>query len=190
MSNQSEQALVARICHDLITPFNAINLGLEAYEMSQDSSLLSCVKDSVAKANSILKFMRELYSFKDQDFVYSSRSLESSMADFAKIYNIQLTLAAQENISYVDGKIMLYNTIILKELMPFGGLATFQHEDKIIKLKYEGRGITAINAEEELSSLNHRNVIKYGLLEWLKLNNYSFKSNINGDVAELVAFAN
>ena len=32
---QPETALVARICHDLITPLNAINLGLESLENSK-----------------------------------------------------------------------------------------------------------------------------------------------------------
>ena len=56
---QSEAAVIARICHDLITPFNAINLGLEAFEMSRDESLLASLRESVDKANVIMKFMRD-----------------------------------------------------------------------------------------------------------------------------------
>ena len=55
---QSEAAVIARICHDLITPFNAINLGLEAFEMSRDESLLASLRESVDKANVIIQIRK------------------------------------------------------------------------------------------------------------------------------------
>ncbi|MBE6446962.1 MAG: hypothetical protein E7015_00515 [Alphaproteobacteria bacterium] len=184
MVDQTKQSLVARICHDLITPFNAINLGLEAYEMSKDASLLSCIKESVEKANTILKFMRELYSSKDDGYCYSSKFLESLLSDFSTLYNINFSLIAPESVPYIEGKIMLYDAVMLKELMPFGGSASCYYEDHNLTLKYSGQKISALSYDS-LEQLNHRNILKHELLDWLKLHNYSVQSQINGETAEL-----
>ena len=58
---QPEAALAARICHDLITPLNAINLGLESLEISNDAVILEGIKESTTKANIILKYIREIF---------------------------------------------------------------------------------------------------------------------------------
>lgn len=176
MSTESEQAIVARICHDLITPFNAINLGLEAYEMSKDETLLDCVKESTSKANIILKFMRELFSFKEEGFVYSSRSLGQTIREFGNLYNIDFDLHfCSENISYVSGRIALYNVIMLKEVMPSGGKAfeKITEDGSSITVTYQGSNISLVESECT-EVLNHRNVLRYSFLKFLKEHKFLF----------------
>ncbi len=167
---------MARICHDLITPFNAINLGLEAYEMSKDESLLACVKESTSKANIILKFMRELFSFKEEGFVYSSRSLGQTIREFGSLYNIDFDLHfCSENISYVSGRISLYNVIMLKEVMPSGGKAfeKITEDGSSITVTYQGNNISLVESECT-EVLNHRNVLRHSFLKFLKEHKFLF----------------
>lgn len=144
--------MIARICHDLITPCNAINLGIEAFEMAEDRELITCIKDSATKANSLLKFMRELFSTKDVDFFYTKSFIETQSSDFLKIYNIDFKLASVgANIVYGSGKVILHTVAILKEIMPFGGQASCRVDDNLISFTYGGKGIS------ELDIIFHRN---------------------------------
>jgi hypothetical protein len=103
----TESMLIARICHDLITPFNAINLGMEAFEMSSDMSLIEDIRKSSTKANAILKFTRELFSEKSDAFCYSADSLKHLVADMLGICCISYVLESDiGNIPNVAGKII------------------------------------------------------------------------------------
>ena len=44
-----DNVLILRVCHDLITPFNAINLGLDAFEITEDRGILHDIKESADK---------------------------------------------------------------------------------------------------------------------------------------------
>jgi hypothetical protein len=167
---QSENALIARICHDLITPFNAINLGVEAFDMSGDKSLLNGIRESVDKANVILKFMRELYSAKSNSFCYSLMSLRQLTADFLKKYDMSFDLKSDfESIPSVAGKIVMYNALIAKEIMPFGGSVVVKIDDNaseiITMCVGKGAAVPNFNLENEL---NHKNVMRFSLLKLLE----------------------
>ncbi|MDR1560806.1 MAG: hypothetical protein LBS23_00405 [Holosporaceae bacterium] len=167
---QQEEALIARICHDLITPFNAINLGIETYEESKDISLLEDIKTSVEKANSLLKFMRELYSIKYEVFFYSVISLNKLISDLLKNYNIKCDLESDiENISRTIGKIVMYNAIIAREIMPFGGnvVAKINNTSKEITTICSGNKLLEIdiNASNEP---DHKNIIRHNLAKFLE----------------------
>ena len=183
MTIDSEHALVARICHDLITPLNAINLGLDAYEMSNDVSLLSCIKESVEKANLILSFMRELYSSKDNEFYYSFDLLNNLIVNFSKLYNIDISFQTSiKDISYISGRIILYNTIMLKEVMPFGGKANFELNGNLnIKINYSGKDISCLDATLP-ATLNHRNILRYCLLKFLENVHFKLISELNDGI--------
>ncbi len=164
---QFENALVARICHDLITPFNAINLGVEAFEATKDDLMFETIKESTAKANAILKFMRELFSSKGDDFYYTKTSLQTCAAEFLSGYKIAFNLQTEMNeIPAMFGKVVLYFAAICKDLMPFGGDATVTLQDSAITCECHGKNMKTpdINLETELT---HKTVIQHSLLKQL-----------------------
>ncbi|MBR1734897.1 MAG: hypothetical protein IJ730_05560 [Alphaproteobacteria bacterium] len=185
---QSEKAIVARICHDLITPFNAINLGLEAFEMSRDESLLSSIRESVDKANCIMRFMRELFSDKSQMFCYSDTSLKQMIAEFLKFYNITFDLKSDmENVAYIAGKIIMYMAIVTKEIMPYGGMVTttINDEDSEISTKCCGRNIVVPQMKiENEENINQKNIIKQHLM--LLLNESGFELTVISEGQDVI----
>jgi hypothetical protein len=165
-----ENMLIARICHDLITPFNAINLGLEAFEMSSDMSLIENIKSSVNKANSVLKFNRELFSEKADTFCYSVNSIKQIVSDILRSSNILFDLESDiVNLPSIAGKIIMYTAVIAKEIMPFGGTVTTKVQDMSgeITTRCHGKSI-AVPSMPTVDELTYRNVIRYSLLELLK----------------------
>jgi hypothetical protein len=167
---QNENALISRICHDLIAPLNAINLGLEAFEMSRDESLLESVRESINKANSLMKFTRELFSEKSETFCYSAASLKAMAADFLRFHAIAFELKSDvESIAGITGKIVMYMAMISKEAMPFGGKVEITVDDSRAEIttKCEGRNMSV----PEMGSIgepNYKNIIRYGLMALLK----------------------
>ncbi|MDR0753551.1 MAG: hypothetical protein LBE95_02710 [Holosporaceae bacterium] len=165
-----ENALIARVCHDLITPLNALSLGIEAFETSGDKSLVGDLKESVGKANAILKFIRELYSTKSNAFCYSLPSLKQLAANFLEKYNISFELESDfENIPCIAGKIVIYNAAIAKEIMPFGGTIGAKIDDassEITTICY-GDGIAPFNLNID-KELNHKNIMRFCLLTLLE----------------------
>ncbi|MDR1551259.1 MAG: hypothetical protein LBS14_01085 [Holosporaceae bacterium] len=165
-----ESALVVRICHDLITPFNAINLGIEAFDASGDRLLLNEIKASVDKANAVLKFMRELYSIKSDSFCYSLVSLTHLVSAFLKKYNISFVLTSDfDSIPHIAAKIVMYNSLLAKDIMPLGGDVNVKIDDEVgeIVTVCSGKNLSVpnLNVEEEL---NYRNVLRISLLRLLE----------------------
>ena len=141
---RTETALVARICHDLITPLNAINLGLESLEISNDSFILESLKESTDKANVLLKFVRELFSDKGEGFYYSSMNLNKLIAEYLGFYKIVFKLDADvESISEIFGKLIMFTGIVIKECMPFGGKVSCVLDTQIdeISVRYNGANV-------------------------------------------------
>ncbi|MDR2107181.1 MAG: hypothetical protein LBO73_01515 [Holosporaceae bacterium] len=169
--NQRENALAARICHDLITPFNALNLGLEALEISGDTSLLKEIRGSVNKAGAVLKFMRELYSEKSDAFCYSLKSLTQTVTDFAEKYGISFKLRSDlENIPHIAGKIVMHNAITAKEIMPFGGFVDIKIDDVSgeIVMTCDGKNVALPNIDAGRTEANSRNIMTVAWLELLE----------------------
>lgn len=166
----SDSVLIARICHDLITPLNAINLGFEAFEASHDESLLPSIRESVSKSNTIMKFMRELFSDRSEKFCYSQFFLKQLTTDFLKFYNISFDLKSDmEHIASIAGKIVMYMAIVSKEIMPYGGGLSIRISDSVgeIITRCSGENISMpdMNIDKEI---NYKNVIRYNLLNLLK----------------------
>lgn len=187
---QTENVLIARVCHDLITPCNAINLGIEAYEMSEDRSLLSSIKDSASKANTILKFVRELFLSKDDDFLYSVNFLKNLISEYLEIYNIGCNFVTDEtDLSCLLGKVVLYNGAVMKELMPMGGRVMFNVGKDYANIVYTGNNILEIDTliPEELS---YRNIIRFKLLELLKISGFSINSSMEKGEGKIVETLN
>ncbi|GHT91603.1 hypothetical protein FACS1894122_04290 [Alphaproteobacteria bacterium] len=178
----SENMLIARVCHDLITPFNAINLGLEAFEMSSDMSLIENIKESTNKANAILKFTRELFSIKSDTFCYSVGALKNLISDILKFNNISFFLESDiDSIPNVAGKIIMYTAIVAKEIMPFGGIVISQLNDLSgeIMTRCGGKNIS-IPSVTFSGELTHRNIIRHCLLELLSKSGFELITKQDG----------
>ncbi|MDR0555529.1 MAG: hypothetical protein LBG20_00755 [Holosporaceae bacterium] len=178
--------LIMRICHDLITPFNAINLGIEAFKMSGDSILLNEIKASVDKANSILKFIRELYSVKPNSFCHPISSLSHLVADFLEKHGIFFSLNSDlENIPHSAARIVMYNAIIAKEAMPFGGEVSVSINDNAgeIVTICSGKNMTVPNLNME-GNENHKNVMRISLLRLL--DELKFRTIVYQEEAKLI----
>lgn len=187
---QTENVLVARICHDLITPCNAINLGVEAYEMSEDKSLLSCIRDSASKANIILKFMRELFLTKEDGYQYPTNFIQKLLVEFLRIYNIEPSLVTNnKEISSPLGQIILYDCAVMKDLMPMGGKAMFNVNDDYINIVYSGNGIVEFDTFIP-QELTYKNVLRFKLLKQLKSSGFSVTSSIEKNEGKIVETRN
>lgn len=181
-----ENTLVARICHDLITPLNAINLGIEAFEASHDEELLAMIKESVAKANTIMKFVREMFANRAESFCYSSLSLNQIIAEYLKFYSIKFDLKSDtEEIVNVVGKIAMYMAEISKEIMPYGGTVSAQicDTDETITIKCCGRDVSVPDMSTN-QEMTHKNIFRYMLSQ--QLNEIGMKLTANGEENSVV----
>jgi hypothetical protein len=177
----AENMLIARICHDLITPFNAINLGLEAFEMSSDMSLIEDIRKSSLKANVTLKFIRELFSEKSDGFCYSIDSLKYVVADMLSICSISYTLESDiRNIPNVAGKIIMFTAIVAKEIMPFGGTVTANLSNVSGKIVTRCSGKSVSIPSTLIDELSHRNIIRYYLIKLLHKSGFEMTSYQEG----------
>ncbi len=175
---QTENVLIARICHDLITPCNAINLGIEAYEMSDDKGMLMCIKDSASKANVLLKFMRELFIKKSDNYVYSVDFLRKLVSEFLGVYGIGCDFVTDcDNLDCLLSRIVLCNSAIMKELMPMGGKVVFNIGNDCINIVYSGNGVIELDTSVP-QELTYKNVLRFKLLEQLKINGFSVISSV------------
>ncbi len=173
-----EDVLIAKICHDLITPCNAINLGIEAYELSEDRSLLLCIKDSALKANVVLKFMRELFITRDQKSLCSVDYLRKLVSEFLGIYNIGCSFVTNyKDLDPVLGRIILFDSAVMHELMPIGGKVVFSINEDCISVTYSGNSIIELDALIP-RDLTYRNILRFKLLEQLKMSGFSVSSSI------------
>ncbi len=175
---QTENVLIARICHDLITPCNAINLGIEAYEMSEDKNLLSCIRDSASKANIILKFMRELFLTKKDEYLYPVSFIQKLISEFLRIYNIECSFVTNnKDLSCSIGQIILYDSAVMKELMPMGGKVMFNISNDYVNVIYNGNGIIELDTVPP-QELTYKNVLRFKLLEQLQASDFSVNSSV------------
>jgi len=187
---QTENVLIARICHDLITPCNAINLGLEAYEMSEDKGLLSCIRDSASKANVILKFMRELFLNKEEGYLYPASFIQKLSSEFLRTYNIDCNFVTNDkDIPCSLGQIVLYDSAIMKEIMPMGGKAMFNVSNDYINIVYTGDGIVEFDTFLP-QELTYKNVLRFKLLEQLHNSGFSVTSSIEGGEGKIMEIRN
>ncbi|MDR2646271.1 MAG: hypothetical protein LBC04_03815 [Holosporaceae bacterium] len=163
---RSANALITRICHDIITPLSAISLGLEA--LSEDKYLLQEIKEGLDNANAFIKFIRELFSTKSSTFCYSQSSLQQLVANFLEKHRIQFELKSDfQNIPSIAGKIIMYNAIIAKEIIPFGGTVITKIIDDSGETTTTYAGNNTIPCFSTDQEADHKNIMRLCLLKLL-----------------------
>jgi hypothetical protein len=178
LSANRDGILVSRICHDLITPLNAISLGIELLD---DQAILDSVKESSQKATALAVFFRELFSEKPAGFSYSPFSIEKAISDFLKFYGICFVLKSDEShISNISGKIIMYMSLISKEILSFGGNIAVnisgdknfdmrsQDSDSEIVAMITGKGAIAPDMAISADNVNYKNIIRYNFMKLLE----------------------
>lgn len=177
-----ENVLVLRVCHDLITPFNAISLGLDTFEISSDPAVIEDIRESVDKANTILKYIRSLFSNDEQHYVPVS-VVQSQMSDFVERYKITLKIdSAVPEVSGILNKILLLNGILAKEILPMGGEVSIEiGNNATVVMQCRGMHIVKPSFEFDENSINYRNIIRYHLKHYLEQNQYITKIDYIND---------
>lgn len=180
-----DDVLILRICHDLITPFNAISLGLDAFDIAEESVIIDDIRTSVNKANSILKYVRELFSENKTTNVLAEQAL---LSDFLDKYKISVRINSQ--ISEIPGtvnKILMLNGIIAKEIMPLGGQAKIE-VDYMGTVVMQCRGAHLVDPSFIFKSedISYREIIRYYLKQFLDKNQYIIKVDHVDDVVILL----
>lgn len=186
MDADLEKVLMARVCHDLITPINAIGLGLDTFEISKDNNMLEEIKNSTNKAIGILIFFRELFSSNNVETGYSLKALQKQIINFLNLYNILFELESQlEILSYDIGQIIMYTAIIAKEILPCGGKFFIKLNSQEAIINYIGQHISNLNFQENDPS--YKNIFRINMQNICKKVNakISFIINSNGCKMEL-----
>lgn len=183
-SESIEDILVLRICHDLITPFNAISLGLDTFEISPDPAIVKDIRESVDKANVILKYTRSIFS-NDEKTTVPLLVTKSQLSDFVGRYRITLKIdSAVPEISGVLNKILLLNGILAKEILPMGGETSIEIGDNgTIVMQCRGAHLVEPSFTFDENSINYRGIVRYYLKCYLEQNQYITKvDRINDNV--------
>lgn len=164
MDDDSEKVLMARVCHDLITPVNAIGLGLDAFEMSGDTGMLAEVRNGLSKASGILIFLRELFSTANVDTGYTAKNLQIQVEKFLVHYNVAFELYSQiEDLPYAIGQIIMYAALIAKEVAPYGGKIYTKITEQEASFVYAGQHLNAVDFSEE--KLSYKNIFRIKMKE-------------------------
>lgn len=179
-----ENVLVLRVCHDLITPFNAISLGLDTFDISSDPVVIEDIRESVDKANTILKYVRSIFSNDELRSVPVS-VVASQVSDFVERYKIKLKLeSAVSEVSGVLNKILLLNGILAKEILPMGGETSIEiGANSTVVMQCRGMHLVEPSFDFDENTVNYRNIIKYYLKNYLEKNGYITKTeHINDNI--------
>lgn len=121
------QLLTSRICHDLIGPVGALNLGVEylADQSTLTEESLSMLKESSDKASARLVFYRMVFGFLGNDRSLSERDTRHAMITLANQMKITLEWTTPESTIFDGGsdklRLLLTVFLIVAESLPKGG---------------------------------------------------------------------
>lgn len=127
LSLQLSQLLASRLCHDLIAPVGALNLGIDY--LSDQSNIttesLEMLRESGEKASAKLVFYRAAFGFLGKERSISERDARHAMITLANHYSIKVewnSVDAEDN-HHEEGKLKALLTLflIVVESMPKGG---------------------------------------------------------------------
>jgi hypothetical protein len=126
--------------------------------------------------------MRELFSEND-DMQTTPQMAQAIILDFLNKYKITISIESKQNmISGFVNKILLFNGIIAKEIMPLGGQVQFDiDESGTIISKYRGVHLIKPTFDFNDDNINYRSIMRYQLKKYLDANNYIVKVDQMGD---------
>lgn len=158
------QLLSARLCHDFISAFSSIQLGIEALQDHVDTESYDFLNHNLIKFSTKAKLFKAVFAH-PEDLNKSLKLLE----EFAALFSIKF-------ISFIDNnhkedllKSQFFSLLIFIaiETLPRGGTLTIQQDSTAFQVQTEGRIILNPDLQQFMEtqtvpSLNARNV----LYEW------------------------
>ena len=127
LSLHLSQLLASRLCHDLIAPVGALNLGIDylSDQTSINAESLEMLRESGEKASAKLVFYRAAFGFLGKERSISERDARHAMITLANHCNIKVEWGHNhaEDIQHAENKIKALLTLflIVVESMPKGG---------------------------------------------------------------------
>jgi len=115
--------LSSRICHDLISPLGAISNGLELLAMSghEEGPELNLIGQSIASANSMIRFFRVAYGRAAQGSSLAQAEILSVLADYFRDSRVEIHWQPEREVQRRDVKLAFLAIQCLESAMPFGG---------------------------------------------------------------------
>ncbi len=113
----------SRICHDLISPLGAISNGLELLAMSgqSDTPELALIAQSIASANSKIRFFRVAYGRAPTGSSLAQPEIVSVLRDYFKQSRVQIDWRPMRETQRRDVKLAFLAIQCLESALPYGG---------------------------------------------------------------------
>jgi len=130
-NRQDLNALIgSRICHDLVSPLGAINNGLELLAMSQQetSPEFDLIAESVASANSKIRFFRIAFGHTPKGSSISQPEIVSILKDYFAASRLTASWKPLREIQRYDAKLIFLAILCMESAMPFGGAIEVHHD--------------------------------------------------------------
>ena len=119
----------SRICHDLISPLGAISNGLELLALSGIGQLpeLDLIADSIASANSKIRFFRVAYGMAPHGTTLPQPEITSILGDYFKDSRVSINWQTTREALRRDVKLMFLAIQCAESALPFGGTITVSY---------------------------------------------------------------
>jgi histidine phosphotransferase ChpT len=113
----------SRICHDLISPLGAISNGLELLSMSGEapSPELQLIADSIASANSRIRFFRIAYGRTPLDATLATPEILSVLGDYFHGSRPRFTWHPVQEVLRREVRLVFLAIQCLESALPYGG---------------------------------------------------------------------
>ncbi len=113
----------SRICHDLISPLGAISNGLELLAMTgqESSPELELITESIASANSKIRFFRVAYGRAPNAATLAQPEIRSILGEYFKGARLNMNWHPLREIQRREAKIVFLAIQCLESALPFGG---------------------------------------------------------------------
>lgn len=135
--------LGSRICHDLISPIGAISNGMELLGMSlgESSEEMALVNESVANANTRIRFFRIAYGAAGEAQTVSARDIRNIMDGLSEIGRIRYQWNHEGDLSRPMVKLAFLLVQCLENALPFGGAISVWFDAQGLKLTAVGQNV-------------------------------------------------
>lgn len=113
----------SRICHDLISPLGAISNGLELLSMTgiEESPELNLIAQSVANANSKIRFFRVAYGRAPHGTTLAKAEICSVLADYFRGSRHSIGWRPENELQRREVRLAFLAIQCLENALPFGG---------------------------------------------------------------------
>lgn len=137
----------SRICHDLISPLGAISNGLELLAMAggPHSPELDLITESIANANSKIRFFRVAYGATPDGATLAKGEILSILADYFHNSRVTAEWHVETEAPRRDIKLVFLAIQCMESAMPYGGAIGVRFVDDVWHLTAESEKLRVIS---------------------------------------------